>query len=50
LHDVFGKKVNAVQGLKGRTEIDMSGLSPGMYLLKIYAKGKLATRKITVVP
>jgi hypothetical protein len=50
VYDVFGKKVNAVQGLKGRTEIDMSGLSPGIYFLKIYAKGKLATRKITVVP
>ena len=56
LYDLLGREVRSVR-LDGRgmaagrheTALDVSGLPSGMYLLRLEAGGRAATRKVTVV-
>ena len=48
IYDATGKEVKAYQ-LKGRTnEINVTGISPGMYQLKIFTENSVQTKKIMV--
>ena len=53
LYDVLGRQVRAVADKKreGRHEsiLDLSGLSSGVYFLRLRYGGKVQTRKLTVV-
>ena len=53
LYDVLGRRVRSVEARAeaGRHEqtIDVDGLSSGVYVLRLTAKGEAVTRKLTVV-
>ena len=44
--DALGRRVAAVEG--ARTELDVSGLAPGVYVVRAEAGGRVTTRTITV--
>lgn len=44
--DALGRRVAAVEG--ARTELDVSGLAPGLYVVRAEADGRVATRTVAV--
>jgi len=43
-----GKTLVEKKSLKGEEETDLSGINPGIYLLRVTSEGKTATRKIII--
>ena len=53
LHDVLGREVLVIQdgvaAAEHEASLDVQGLAPGLYVLRLVAGGQQATRKLTVV-
>jgi hypothetical protein len=53
LYDVLGRQVetlvNGTQDSRQETQLDASGLSSGVYFLRLETEGRVQTQRVTVV-
>lgn len=49
IYNMIGKKVTAVQKIKGQALIDIADLAKGVYFVRIETNSNVITKKINVI-